>query len=238
MGKATDHPSVQRIARVAKALGPLLPKVVFIGGAIAPLLQTDPPFEEPRPTKDVDGVIATATYRDMEQLGEQLRELGFRQDLSDTGPIHRWRSPDEDLCDLVPSGEHLGGSGQIWDRLALETSGEVDLGIGRPIRHASAPSFLALKWAAFLDRGKEDPFASHDLEDFLALLAARPSVLDETTASPSEIRSFLAGAVSEILNREDLDDLLASHLGNAQEYPRVRARVVERMRALASISLA
>ena len=52
-------PSVQRLKRIALALGEFAEEVVFIGGAIAPLLQLDPPFPEARPTKDIDGVVAS-----------------------------------------------------------------------------------------------------------------------------------------------------------------------------------
>ncbi|MCU0381989.1 MAG: hypothetical protein MUE58_12445, partial [Chitinophagaceae bacterium] len=70
-----------------------------------------------------------------------------------------------DWLDLVPSWSHPGGSGQEWDRFALQSSVSADLGDGVMVRHASAPAFLALKWAAYGDRGVTDPFASHDLED-------------------------------------------------------------------------
>lgn len=39
-------------------------------------------------------------------------------------------------------------------------------------------------------------------------------------SSRLEVQSFLGEAAAEILNREDLEDPLAAHLGNAQEYPR------------------
>jgi hypothetical protein len=46
---ASPHgPSLDRVAIVARALGDLAGEVVFIGGAIAPLLQIDPPFREAR----------------------------------------------------------------------------------------------------------------------------------------------------------------------------------------------
>ena len=151
-GDAFESPSVQRIVRVARRLGDLSNDVVFIGGSIAPLLQTNPPFDGPRPTKDADAVTASAKYTDLGRLHESLRVRKFRQDPGDTSHIHRWRSPDDDIFDLVPAGGHPGGSGQVWDRLALETSQNVTLADGTIFRHASAPAFLALKWAAYDDR--------------------------------------------------------------------------------------
>ncbi len=201
--------------------------MAFVGGAIAPLLQTDPPFGAPRPTKDVDAVIASRGYWELETLHTRLTLLGFRQDPSEAQHMHRWVSPDGDLLDLVPAGAHAGGSGQVWDQLALDTSVQSEVDQGVTVRHASGPAFLALKWAAHLDRGAADPFASHDLEDFFALLAARPSVTREVADSPAELAQFLASAAGSLTGMADLDDLLAGHLNNADD-PAATCRDVKR----------
>lgn len=132
------------MARVAKALGNLVGESVFIGGAVAPLLQTHPPFSRARPTKDVDATVATRSDLDCERLNERLRTTGFRLDPLLPGHVERWISPDGDWLDLVPSGDHAGGSGQRWDQLAIETSVQADLGAGVTDGHASAPAFLAI----------------------------------------------------------------------------------------------
>lgn len=230
MRQNREHPSVQRIARIAAALGELLPD-----GAIAPLLHTDSPFGEPRPTKDVDAVVGSTRYTEVGILHERLRERGFRQDPVPGQHMHRWRSPQGDLLDLGPAGDHPGGSGQIWDKIALETSAEVDLGVGSPVRYACAPCFLALKWAAYDDRGKGDPFASHDLEDILALLAARPSIVEEIRRGRAELRDFVVGKIRQLVSRAEFEDLLAAHLNNAQDPGEVIDRVRERLQEFARI---
>jgi len=45
------------IEAVARALGPLVDEVVFVGGTIPALLITDPAAPRIRPTKDVDFVV-------------------------------------------------------------------------------------------------------------------------------------------------------------------------------------
>ena len=232
--EALRHPSILRVARVAKAMGDMVAEVVFIGGSIAPLLQSDPPFAASRPTMDVDGVWASTSYADVGLLYQRLRDQGLRQGSEDAKHIHRWRTRDDDVLDLVPTGNHPGGSGQEWDRLAIETSVEVTLAGGVVVRHASAPAFLALKWAAYGDRGADDPFVSHDLEDIIALVAARPSIVGETEAAPSEIRHFVAGRSLALLSHPDLDELLAGHLNNAQDSARIQQRVRARLNELAA----
>lgn len=209
-------PSLAQLARIAGELGALVGEVVFIGGAIAPLLQTDPPFPRSRVTDDVDGVIASARYSDLHRLQNELRELGFGQGM-DPKHLHRWYSPSGIPFDLVPAGAHPGGSGNRLDAIAIETALELELPGGATIRHASAPAFLALKWSAHHDRGREDPLASHDLEDLLALLASRPGIIEEAATAPVELRDYLGEQARAFLESRDLEDLLAAHLNNAQD---------------------
>ncbi len=227
------HPSVARIKRVALALGAIADDVVFIGGAIAPLLQTDPPFDGPRPTKDVDAVIGSTSYADVGRLHDHLRTLGFTQRPDQTNHIHRWWSRAGDALDLVPCGEHPGGTGQEWDREAIASGTVVDLGDGVAVKIASAPVFLALKWAAYNDRGADDPFASHDLEDILALIAARGSVLDELEAASWRVGEYVASQARSLLENDRFDDLLAANLNNAQDAAQTIEVVRERVRKIA-----
>ncbi len=233
-----SHPSLDRIARVAEALGDLRDRVVFIGGAIAPLLQTHPPFPRARPTKDVDGVAATTSYRDIEALDQALRAREFR---TPSGPstaehrggrrqtqVHKWLAPGGIEFDLVPSGAHLGGSGSTWDQYALELSETVEIRPGLSIKHANAPAFWAMKWAAHHDRGKDDPVNSTDLEDILALIASRPTFIDELQQSPPELRQYVGDQTAGLLRNPDAGDLLAAHLNNATA-PRA---VIDRVRSV------
>lgn len=235
-GELLHHPSVQRIRRVAVALGELAGEVVFIGGAIAPLLQDDPPFEEARPTRDVDAVTASTSYAEVGVLHEALRRRGFSQRPGEAAHLHRWWSGDGDAFDLVPCGEHAGGSGQEWDRLALEGSLTVDLGGGVVVRIASAPAFLALKWAAFRDRGIRDPGGSHDLEDILALIASRPTIVREVAGAAGRVRGAVAGGAAAFLRYDTLADLLAGHLNNAQDPVVITAMVRGRLEAMRALS--
>ena len=63
MIKAGDI-NLAMVKRVAELLGPLLPKVVFLGGASAGLLITDEAAPEVRATKDVDVIVETLSRSD------------------------------------------------------------------------------------------------------------------------------------------------------------------------------
>jgi hypothetical protein len=217
------EPAVILLARVARALGDLRERVVFIGGAIAPLLQIDPPFGGARPTTDVDAIAVTVGYSDYGRLQDELRHRGFSESL-DSPHAHRWLAPGEPSTkfDLVPAGIHLGASGNEIDQAALDTSVRTELDSSLVIRHASAPGFLALKLAAYRDRGKEDPFTSSDLEDIFALLASRRSIVAETSTAPMALRAFIVEQTKLLLESDDLEDLVAGHLANVD-----RARAAE-----------
>lgn len=54
-----DDPNLPDLRRIAEALGDLREQVVFVGGAVAGLLITDPLADSVRATRDVDAVVNT-----------------------------------------------------------------------------------------------------------------------------------------------------------------------------------
>jgi predicted nucleotidyltransferase len=237
LAQQSPSPSVERIAEIARALGDLSEQIVFIGGAIAPLLQTHPPFARVRATKDVDAVVASANYADYGALQTRLRELGFKVDMSGPKHAHRWRAPDGTPFDLVPVGDHLGGTGSEWDKIALQTAVDTEIEPGLRIRHASAPGFLALKWAAFWDRGAKDPFSSHDLEDILALIVSRDTLVEECSTAQGNIQESLRKGFGWLTRNPDYDDLVAAHLGHAQAFNQVAALLRDRISQISARSV-
>lgn len=229
--------SIERIADIARALGDLSGQVVFIGGAIAPLLQTNPPFPRVRATKDVDAVVVSTNYSDYGALQARLQESGFKVGMSGPKHAHRWRSPDGKPFDLVPVGDHLGGTGGQWGKMALQTATEREIEPGLRIRHASAPGFLALKWAAFWDRGANDPFSSHDLEDILALTVSRDTVVEECRSAPEHIQEAVRKGFGWLMANPDYDDLVAAHLANAQAFKEVAALLRDRISQISATSV-
>jgi hypothetical protein len=67
------------IKQVAERLGPLRPKVVFLGGSATGFHITDKAEPEIRATKDVDIIIEVASRVDFHRLEKALRDLGFFQ---------------------------------------------------------------------------------------------------------------------------------------------------------------
>lgn len=227
-------PSVDRIVAVVRELGALANDVVFIGGAIAPLLHTSSPLPHPRPTKDVDGVLASRRYVDAGRLHRSLRALGFSHDVSHKGHMHRWISPSGVIFDLVPAGDHAGGSGSTWDAEAIASAVETTVD-GATFRHASAPAFMAMKLAALHDRGADDLRGSHDLEDILALIASRETIVGDVKDASSAIRARLRAFANAYLASGIAEEVAAGHLNNADDRAATLRSTLERIRGIAAL---
>ena len=62
------------------------------------------------------------------------------------------------------------------------------------------------------DRGKADPFASHDLEDIAAVILSRPMLAAECDAAPESIRHLIATATNALLSDPNAEELLHAQL--------------------------
>jgi hypothetical protein len=81
----------------------------------------------------------------------------------------------------------------------LRSATLIQLESGLSLKVAPAPHFLATKLEAFRGRGKGDYFASHDLEDLIAVIDGRESIVDDVTAAPVELRAFMAEGIRSFI---------------------------------------
>jgi predicted nucleotidyltransferase len=169
-------PNLAPLVKIARALGPLRDEAVFVGGSVVGLLLTDPAAQRIRPTDDIDLIVEIATRPAFARLEERLRNAGFRNDPD--GPICRWLYHGTKV-DVMPDDSKILGFSNPWYREALASALTRDLAKDLSIRLISAPCFLATKLTAFLDRGKGDFLASPDLEDLIAVIDGRDSLMAE-----------------------------------------------------------
>lgn len=82
--------NVLMLESVAQQLGDdLLSELVFVGGAVAGLLITDPAMPAIRPTEDVDLLVQALTLADYHRVEKTLAARGFVHDMSPNAPICR-----------------------------------------------------------------------------------------------------------------------------------------------------
>lgn len=203
-------PNLGVLRAVAGRLNQLSLDYAFVGGAIVNLLLDNPDFAPTRPTDDVDvilGVVTGTRYSDVE---EKIRALGFNHDIREGAPLCRWVL-DRLTVDIMPTEGGNLGLNTAWFKEALATASEQEFAHTR-LKLVSPVGFLATKYVAFLDRGRGDHQASHDLEDFVTVIDGRDGIVKEIDAALPELRSYLVEAVRSLTAKRAFDDSLSGHL--------------------------
>lgn len=222
-----DDPNLPYLRHIAEALGELREQVVFVGGAVAGLLVTDPLADPVRATRDVDAVV-NASRAMFYRIEAQVAERGFARDVS-SDVICRWvHKASGVLFDLMPVQPEVLGFSNRWYPYAVETAVPMDLGDGVTVRLVSAVAFVATKLEAFAGRGGGDFLSSHDLEDVLNIVDGRQELVEELAAAPAELREAVAAAFTPLLSNQDFVNVLPGLIVE----PERASLVMDRLRAL------
>ena len=221
------------IAAVARRLEPLERRTVFTGGAIVPFLLDDSAFLDMRPTKDVDVIVEVMTRLDFSNNEADLRALGFGHDTSEGAPKCRWIL-DDIKVDVMPAHDPTGEWPARWFRLAMETAVTVTIG-KTPCRIIAAPCFVATKLEAFSDRGNNDYFASQDIEDVIAVIDGRNTLVDELQDAPLELGTFVAKSLALHLEQPQFLESLPGHLADDSGSQARLPMLMDRLRSLATM---
>jgi hypothetical protein len=222
-----DDPNLPHLRRIAEALGELREQVVFVGGAVAGLLVTDPLADSVRATRDVDAVV-NANRSTFYRIEEQVAQLGFARDAS-SDVICRWVHKASGLLfDLMPVQPEVLGFSNRWYPYAVQTAVPVTLGDGITIRLVSAVAFVATKLEAFASRGGGDFMSSHDLEDVLNIVDGREELVKEMATAPADLRQAVASAFTALLTNPNFANVLPGLMAE----PERAGLAMERLRAL------
>ena len=144
-------------------------------------------------------------------MEKRLRAHGFSEDSSDDAPICRWTSGNI-ILDVMPTDTRILGFGNQWYAPASQNADSIQLPSGRQIRMVSAPYFLITKLEAFDGRGNGDYLMSHDIEDIIAVLDGRPSLIAEVKHAPPELVQELAKRFRSLLQDRQFIDAVSGHM--------------------------
>lgn len=203
--------NLEMVLHVARKLGNLLERVVFLGGSATGLLITDPAAPDVRMTQDVDVIVEAATWIEYHRLEQELLGKSFTHDTSEGAPVCRWLI-DGVIVDVMPVSEEILGFSNLWYGPALQNSVTREVSPELSIRLVTAPYFLATKIEAFRGRGNGDYLASHDLEDMITLIDGRKELLCEIITAPADLRKFLADTFREYLATPTFVESISGHL--------------------------
>lgn len=230
-----NDPNVVLLELVARHLGgELREQLVFVGGAAAGLLITDPAMPAIRPTEDVDLVAQVTVLSAYHAIERALTARGFVRDMSRDAPICRWKIGAV-AVDVMPTVEAVLGFSNRWYPLASDTAQRVALHSGVAIRLIRAPVFVATKLEAFSGRGNNDYLFSHDLGDLIAVVDGRAELLDECNVSEAALKSYLRDWFTRLTATPAFMEALAGHLtGDAATQARL-PELKNKLRALAQL---
>jgi hypothetical protein len=214
-------PNLPMLQDAAGKLTPFLDEIVFVGGVTLGLLITDAAAAPIRGTTDVDVIAEIATYADYITFSERLRNAHFTEDHELTC---RWHQGALTLDVLSLSKEVLGFANS-WYEPALRHALPFTLPGGPSIRVITAPYFLATKMEAFRGRGKMDYQASHDLEDFVAIIEGREGVVREIEQSSQAVRDYLSQAVHALLTTPQFLGVLPGYVLDQERVPLIEKRL-------------
>ena len=205
----SGHTNIVRIKAVARALGALKDKVVFVGGATLSLYATRQVFEV-RPTDDVDVIIEVLNYAKGTELDDQLRSIGFRNDV-ESGVICRWRI-EKVIVDIMPTTSTAMGFSNRWYPDGYKNAVTYAISEELTIQMLPAPYFLATKLEAFKDRGRNDGRTSHDFEDIIYILENRQEIWAEMSALQGNKKDYLTTEFRILSNNQHIVEWIDCHV--------------------------
>jgi hypothetical protein len=214
-------PNLPLLEDAVRKLTPFLDEIVFVGGITLGLLITDKAAAPIRGTTDVDVIADIVTYADYIAFSERLRLAHFTEDEELTC---RWQNENL-ILDVLALNKEVLGFTNIWYESALHHASSLSLPGGASIRVITAPFFLATKMEAFRGRGKMDFQASHDLEDFVAVIEGRENVVLEIGESPQAVRDYLAQAAKSLLAEPRFLDVLPGFVLDDERVPLIKHRL-------------
>jgi len=197
------------IKKIAKALAELNEQVIYVGGATVGMYINDLAAEDVRPTKDVDISLAIATIPELEKIREELNRKGFKQTAEDD-VICRFRYKDVKV-DVMNTKAIGWAPANPWFESGFHKREIVYLDEIK-IQLLPFAYFLATKFAAYNDRGKNEPRTSHDFEDIIYILDNQTMVNELVKNADNAVKNFLKTEFEKIINDKIKQEAILGNL--------------------------
>jgi predicted nucleotidyltransferase len=204
------HLNILRIKAVATILKELNQKLVFVGGATVALYAPREISFETRPTDDVDIVVELATYMDYSRLDEELRKLGFRNDI-ESGIICRYKVQGI-IVDIMPTNSAVLGFSNCWYSEGFKNAIDIELDKDTTVKIFSPAYFIASKLEAFKDRGGQDYRTSTDFEDIVYVFENCKDLESDIMNATDNLKDYFQIEFSKLLKDSNLEEGIYAHL--------------------------
>lgn len=107
--------------------------------------------------------------------------------------------------DLVPLDEKVLGFANRWYRVGFD----------------------ATKFEAFKDRGNNDVYLSHDLEDIMTVMEGRSSVAQEMATAHAAVRKHVGQSVAALLDMPTFHNALPGLLSDPEREQIIKTRLMQ-----------
>lgn len=178
--------------------------------------------------------MEVTTRKEYYKLEAELREMGFKQPLSQDAPICRWFSEDV-IIDIMPVGEAIFGFSNPWYKPGFSHPIQKNLPDGKKIDVFSEPYLLASKIVAFEERGKEDFWGSVDFEDIVRILDGCTTLERTIEKGSSEVQQYLKDWFLKFINRSRALEYIVAQLPRGSGGMERGQWIIERIHSLCDI---
>jgi predicted nucleotidyltransferase len=202
--------NITRIKAVYNALGELAPKTIFVGGAVVSLY-ADRPYDDTRPTDDIDIVVELIDYNGYAAIEDTLRKKGFVNDI-ESKIICRYKI-NGIVVDVMPTSEKVLGFSNKWYAPGFKQAIDFEIDKQHIVKIFPVAYFIASKLEAFRSRGKNDGRISSDFEDIVFVLNHRNTLWKELHETDKIVKEYLKGEFMNLLAGNYIDEWIAAHLG-------------------------
>ena len=222
--------AIHMLEIVADGLKGLERHVVFVGGATVALYVDDSAVATPRPTDDVDCTVEITSRPEYYQLEKDLRKLGFKNETG-SGPICRWNYAGISV-DIMPSEGSVLGFSNSWYPSGISNSEKVVLPSKREISIFSLSYFIASKFEACRDRGRNDLRTSSDFEDIVFVLDGCRKAEQKLSSAGADVRKFLSDEYKRLSADPGFGEAITAHLENDRTRAARSKRIVDILMSL------
>ena len=220
-----------RVSLVARAIAPILNRVVLAGPPVIDLLLDDPGIRAPEFSFAADSTLQLLSTSMVDRLGADLQKLGF----SRTGRSRRadrWGLPTGESIELIQVREEQDDPALLALEYATLITMPYAVDEKLIVRIAGAPAMLALELDAF-GRSGVAPFESEEVERAVLLVAGRRAIERECAAAPPELRALIVPPLAALAASDALQLIVQRVIPDAVPLPALAMRVRDRIARMA-----
>lgn len=215
----------ERWKKVLDALGKEAEDFCAVGGgAIWLYLPNEIDAARVRPTEDVDFVVPSKTLGEYHKLEQKLRKLGFRNDTRAGAPICRYVYKGITV-DFMPARTEVLNLNSRWFEKGLKKKRIVEISKKHKLGIFPLAYFLASKFDAFQDRGRDDPRLSDDLEDICVVLSCLENYDELFQDSDKEVTSYLKDQLKQMSEDPTIREAVYGHVGDGKQADRLIQKI-------------